>query len=73
MMTTPYDFEADPPTPKQRAVRGTVQALVGMVVALLAMTGLDVPPAQVIPITAGLVALVGVIQNGYDAARKARR
>jgi hypothetical protein len=44
-----------------------------MAVALLAMAGLDVPPAQVIPITAGLVALVGVIQNGYDAARKARR
>ena len=62
-MSKPYDFESDPPTPKQRAVRGTVQAL----------AGLDVPPAQVIPITAGLVALVGVIQNGYDAARKARR
>ncbi len=72
-MSTPYDFESDPPTPKQRAVRGTVQALVGMAVALLAMAGLDVPPALVIPITAGLVALVGVIQNGYDAARKARR
>ena len=41
-MSTPYDFEADPPTPRQRAVRGTVQALVGMVVALLAMAGLDV-------------------------------
>jgi hypothetical protein len=26
-MSTPYDFESDPPTPKQRAVRGTVQAL----------------------------------------------
>ena len=29
-MSTPYDFEADPPTPRQRAIRGTVQALVGM-------------------------------------------
>lgn len=72
-MSTPYDFEADPPTPRQRAIRGTIQALVGMAVALLAMAGLEVPPAQVIPITAGLVALVGLIQNGYDAARKACR
>ena len=72
-MSTPYDFEADPPTPRQRAIRGTVQALVGMAVALLAMAGLEVPPAQVIPITAGLVALVGLSQNGYDAVRKARR
>ena len=42
-MSTPYDFEADPPTPRQRAVRGTVQALVGMAVALLAMAASTYP------------------------------
>ncbi len=72
-MSKPYDFESDPPTPKQRAVRTTVQGLVGMAVAMLAMAGLDVPPAQVIPITTGLVILASWAQNAYDAARKARR
>ena len=40
-MSKPYDFEADPPTPRQRAVRGTVQALVGMVVADLKLAAPD--------------------------------
>ena len=72
-MSTPYDFESDPHTPKQRAIRTTVQGIVGMGGALRALAGLDVPPAQVIPITTGLVILASWAQNGYDAARKARR
>lgn len=57
------------PNAKMRALRGSAQAIVGMLFALLAVAGFEVPAEQAVPITAGIVALVGVMQNAYEARR----
>lgn len=67
-MDIPYD-QALEPGPRRRATRTAVQSIVGGVIVALVLLGIDIPAEAATALTVAAVALVGIIQNGYDAAR----